>query len=137
MEFIAPIVLLDNGDTFYPSDLATHVSSTHATLNFTPITGAPEKLSLDNLDALNELGGDSGGESVYLTSTEPLVKIPKYLHGKKPDLKTLQTKDAVSAAVVVVDKGKGTMDAFYMYFYTFNQGPTVFGHELGDHLGDW
>ena len=39
--------------------------------------------------------------------------------------------------IIVVDKGNGIVDAFYMYFYSFNQGPSVYGHELGDHLGDW
>lgn len=113
--------------------MATHVASTHATLAFTKIDGAPDRLSLQNLNMLNDLGG----ESIYLTSNEELTKYPKYLHASEPDSATLQTKDAISCVVVVVDKGKGIMDAFYMYFYTFNQGPTVFGHELGDHLGDW
>jgi hypothetical protein len=85
------------------------------------------------LDTLNDLGG----EDVYLTSNEDLGKIPNYLHGQAPNKKTLQTEEAVSTVVIVVDKGDGIVDAFYMYFYTFNQGPTVYGHELGDHLGDW
>jgi hypothetical protein len=113
--------------------MAIHVLNTHGTLNFTPIEGAPDRLSLQNLHLLNDLGG----KEVYLTSNEDLFKMPEYLHAKAPDSKTLQTKDAVSCVVIVVDKGDGIMDAFYMYFYTFNQGPSVLGHELGDHLGDW
>ena len=113
--------------------MAIHVSNTHGALNFTPIEGAPDRLSLHNLHLLNDLGGDK----VYLTSNEELVSLPKYLHANKPDAKTLQTKDAISCVIIVVNKGNGIMDAFYMYFYTFNKGPTVLGYDIGDHLGDW
>lgn len=130
---LAPIVLLDSNDKFFPSDMGIHLSQTHAAINFTTVTGAPDQLSLQNLHLLNDLGG----ENIYLTSNEDVKSFPKYLNAKAPDPKTLQTKDAKSCAVIVVDKGNGVMHAFYMYFYTFNQGPTAMGHELGDHLGDW
>lgn len=120
----APLVILEKSDTFYPSDMETHVSNTHGTLNFTPIAGAPDRLSLENIHLLNNIA-DENATQVYLTSNDELIKFPKWLHGEKPDSKTLQTKDAKSCVVIVVDKGKGIMDAFYMYFYTFNQGPTV------------
>lgn len=126
-------MLLDEGDTFFPSDMAAHVANTHATVNFTAVKGAPDPLSLQHLDLLNELGG----EDVYLTSNEELTRYPKYLNAKAPDSKTLQTKDAVSCVIVVVDKGEGVVDVFYMYFYTFNKGLEILGHEVGDHLGDW
>ncbi|KAH8593002.1 hypothetical protein B0O99DRAFT_516521 [Bisporella sp. PMI_857] len=129
----APYVYLDREDAYLPSDMATHISSTHATLNFTPIEMAPERLSLQNLDSLNKLGGDQ----VYLTSTENVIKLPKYLRGTKPDPKTLQTKDAVSCVIIIVNKDSGIVDAFYMYFYSFNAGPTALGHIVGNHLGDW
>lgn len=124
---------LDKEDIYYPSDIATHVVNTHATINFTAVRGAPKPLSLDNLHLLNELGG----ESIYLTSIENVIKLPKFLGGKKPDTKTLQTKDAFSCVIICVDKGNGILDAFYMYFYTFNEGPIGFGHRVGNHLGDW
>ena len=100
-------------------------------MNFIPVD--VESLTLDNLDSLNE----KGGEEVYLSSNENLGTTPKYLHGQAPSKETLQTAKAVSTVVIVVDKGNGIVDAFYMYFYTFNQGPSVYGHEIGNHLGDW
>jgi hypothetical protein len=112
--------------------MAYHVSKTRPTFNFTSISQA-SPLTLDNLDSLNEFGG----KEVYLTSRSDVTKLPKYLHGQKPNAKTLQTEGAVSCVIIVVDKGNGIVDAFYMYFYSFNQGPSVYGHELGDHLGDW
>jgi hypothetical protein len=72
-----------------------------------------------------------------LTSNEDVTKLPEYLRGNLPDSKTLKTVDAKSCAVIIVDKGNDILDAYYMYFYTFNQGPSVAGYELGDHLGDW
>jgi len=74
---------------------------------------------------------------VSLSSKSDLGKSPKYLHGKRPHLKTLDMGKRKSSVVIVNDRGNGEVDAFYMYFYTFNQGPMVLGHELGDHLGDW
>lgn len=85
------------------------------------------------MDTLNDLGG----KDIYLTSNKSLEKTPKYLFGQAPSTKTLQTEKAISAVIIVVEKGNGVVDAFYMYFYTFNQGPSVYGFELGDHLGDW
>lgn len=126
-------MLLDKKESFYPSDLAAHISNMHAALNYTTITDAPNPLTLDNLDSLNNVAT----ENVYLTSTSKLIQMPQYLHGRVPNSKTLKTEDAVSCVVIMVEKGDSIVDVFYMYFYTFNQGPTVYGHELGDHLGDW
>jgi len=129
----APLVLLDKKEKYFPSDMELHVSSTHPTINFTDVKGAPEPLSLKNLNLLNGLGG----EKIFLTSKENVIQMPKFLVGQKPDTKTLQTKDAVSCVIITVDKGNGTTDAFYMYFYTFNEGPTALHHTVGNHLGDW
>ncbi|TVY89114.1 putative vacuolar protein sorting-associated protein [Lachnellula willkommii] len=129
----APLVFLDTGDEFYPSDMAAHVSNTHPTMNFTPVKDDPEGLTLDNLNTLNDLGGDS----IYLTSTTLLTKLPNYLHGQKPDKKTLQTENAVSCVIALANKEDGILDAFYIYFYTFNDGPTALGRKVGNHLGDW
>jgi hypothetical protein len=124
---------LDAHDKYFPSDLATHVQNTHPEINFKKIDAGSDPLGLENLDSLNKLGGSK----IYLTSDEDVTKLPKYLHGERPNSKTLKTTDAKSCAVILVDKGSGITDAFYMYFYTFNQGPNVSGNELGDHLGDW
>jgi len=113
--------------------MAIHVANTHPEINFTAINDVPDPLTLNNLDALNELGG----EKIFLTSTLSVVKIPNYLHGQAPNPKTLQTENAISCAIIVVEKEDDIVDAFYMYFYTLNAGPIVMGHEIGNHLGDW
>lgn len=130
------MVFLDKKDAFHPSDLAAHIAHTHPEVNFTRVRDVPEPLTLGNLDVLNSVNR-SAGEDIYLTSTEDVTQLPRFLRGRKPDAKTLRTEKAVSCAVVVVEKGDGVVDAFYMYFYTFNRGPSVYGHVIGDHLGDW
>lgn len=118
---------------FYPSDLHAHVSNTYAASNFTIISDAPNPLTLNNLNELNLVQA----KEVFLTSTASLLTLPSYLHGEAPDSRTLATENAISCVIIIVEKQNGIVDAFYMYFYTFNQGPTVLGYELGDHLGDW
>ena len=124
-------MLLEKDEKFFPSDLGLHLVNTHPAVNFTALDVPPQELIV--LDKLN----DRGGDDVYLTSNENLAKIPKYLHGQAPSKKNLQTEKAVGTVVIVVEKGDGIVDTFYMYFYSFNQGPTVYGYELGNHLGDW
>ena len=41
------------------------------------------------------------------------------------------------AVLVVVDKGKGVVDAFWFYFYSFNLGNSVLNVRFGNHVGDW
>lgn len=129
------MVYLDKSEHYYPSDIGKHIRKTHPTLHFASIESKdlPGRVTLENLDKLNELGG----EAVYLTSIKNLIDLPKFLKGKKPDSTTLQTHKAKTAAVMVVEKDGGITDAFYMYFYSFNAGPSALGHTAGNHLGDW
>lgn len=124
---------MDTHDEYFPSDLATHLKNTHPEVKFKAVEEASGPLTLENLDSLNK----KGGSDIYLTSNEDVTKFPNYLHGTRPDPKTLKTTDAKSCVVILVDKGSEIIDAFYMYFYTFNQGPVFADHELGHHLGDW
>jgi hypothetical protein len=54
-----------------------------------------------------------------------------------PDPVTYETVGARSYAIIVNDHGNGIVGVFYMYFYAFNPGETVFNQVLGDHVGDW
>lgn len=101
-------------------------------VNFAVVQGAPSPLTLDNLATLNGLGG----ATVYLTSVDDITKNPAWLQGVKPD-GAGKTNGAVSTAIIVNDHGSGNVDAFYMYFYAYNQGPPILGQEIGDHVGDW
>lgn len=129
----APLVFLDKDERYFPSDIATHIEKTTPFIGLKPLEPAP-KVSVDNLDSLNKFNTKEG--QVFLTSTEEVEKKPAYLLGVKPD-SSGKTVGATSCAVIVTDHGDGTVDAFYMHFYSFDKGNTVLGRELGDHVGDW
>ncbi|KAK0974599.1 Vacuolar protein sorting-associated protein 62 [Friedmanniomyces endolithicus] len=46
-------------------------------------------------------------------------------------------KSNAPAILVVVKKGNGTVDAFWFFFYSFNQGQKVLNIRFGNHVGDW
>lgn len=112
--------------------MAIHLEHTYPAVNFTQVKGGENATTMANLDSLNAFGG----ENVYLTSTETIFDMPSFLAGQAPNTNTLQTENAINCVVIVVDKGAGIIDAFYMYFYTFNDGPSALGHKVGNHLGD-
>ncbi|KAK5687722.1 Vacuolar protein sorting-associated protein 62 [Elasticomyces elasticus] len=56
---------------------------------------------------------------------------------KPPSRQHTFGKSNAPAILVVVDKGNGTIDAFWFFFYSFNQGQKVFNIRFGNHVGDW
>ncbi|KAI4144852.1 MAG: hypothetical protein L6R39_004015 [Caloplaca ligustica] len=128
----APKVWLQSQDPYLPSDIGAQLAHTRPEVNFNVVNGAPDPLTLDNLDSLNALGG----KNVYLTSVDDVTKNPEWLKGVRPDGNG-KTNGATSCAVIVNDHGSGNVDAYYFYFYAFDQGNTVFGQEIGNHVGDW
>ncbi|KZF20450.1 hypothetical protein L228DRAFT_233066 [Xylona heveae TC161] len=128
----APLVWLQSSEQYHPSDIGAQLVHTKPEVNFTIVKDLPNPLTLDNLNALNA----DGGKDVYLTSVDDITKAPAWLNGIVPDA-TGKTNGAVSSVIVVNDHGSGNVDAFYFYFYAYNQGDTVLGQELGDHVGDW
>ena len=127
----APIVWLNSREEYLPSDLAAQLQHTHVEKNGKPISGHASPLTLENLDTLND-----GDKDVYLCSNDDITKDPAWLKGVRPDSNG-KTNGAVSCCIVVNDKGADIVDAFYFYFYAYNQGQVIFGKELGDHVGDW
>ncbi|KAH7317671.1 hypothetical protein BKA65DRAFT_541703 [Rhexocercosporidium sp. MPI-PUGE-AT-0058] len=130
----APLVWLHEAEAFFPSDIYSQVTNTHPNVNSTTIEDPPSPLTLENLDILNAYGNN--GRHVYLTSNLDVTTMPVWLTGIVPD-STGETKEITSSAIIVNNRGSGEVDAFYMYFYAYNQGNTVFSQELGDHIGDW
>jgi hypothetical protein len=127
----APIVWLNSKEEYLPSDLAAQLTHTHPEANGGPIVDHASPLTLENVDTLNK----DGGKNVYLTANDDYTKNPPWLKGVLPDANG-KTNGAVSCCIIVNDKGAGIVDAFYFYFYAYNRGQTIFGKELGDHLGD-
>ena len=128
----APIVYLYDTDPYRPSDIGAQLANTQPEVNFTVVSGAPDPLTLDNLNSLNSLGGNN----TYLTSVDNVETNPSWLYGVAPD-RNGKTDGAISCAIIVNDHGNGLVDAFYMYFYAFNYGGDYLGNIVGDHVGDW
>ncbi len=128
------MVWLDTAEAYFPSDMHDHLANTSPNINYTTITDGPSPLTLHNLNALNSYGDH--GINVFLTSNVDVTTAPQWLDGVVPDSQR-KTNNAVSCAVIMNDHGSGSVDVFYMYFYAYNLGNTVFFRELGDHIGDW
>ena len=134
----APLCWLDTAEQYFPSDLNTHLADVSPYVNNTPIANAPTPLTLSNLDSLNAFGNN--GKDVYLTANNGGVAAqpqPAFFHGTRPDP---TTHSAPGAVIIVVPKANGVVDAFYFYFFSWDQGNFVLGQptlEFGDHTGDW
>jgi len=130
----APLVWLYSSDKYRPSDIGAQLANTIPETNFAPVANVPNPLTLDNLDALNGLGG----ASVYLSSKiDGSQNTQQWMYGVTPDSNG-ETDGAVSCAIIVNAHDDGvTTDVFYMYFYAYNLGPPVLDIAFDDHVGDW
>ncbi|KAI1610136.1 hypothetical protein EDD36DRAFT_445611, partial [Exophiala viscosa] len=128
-----------------PSDIPSHVQHTRAFKHCEPLADLPV-LDMDNLSALNEHGKD-----VFLTAVENVTTMPDWLFGETPDTKGA-LHNSTACAVVIVEKAKQIVDAFYFYFYSFDEGADITqvlpplnrilpdskpGDHFGNHVGDW
>ncbi|KAG6287834.1 hypothetical protein E4U46_003790, partial [Claviceps purpurea] len=114
----APLVWLHSLDPFRPSDLLTHVRHTTPAINQVLVPNLPS-LTLDNLALLNGLNG-----TVALTSKDDVTTLPSWLMGDVPD-ETGRTANATACVVILVDKGRDEVDAFYFYFYSYDRGANL------------
>ncbi|KAF2445806.1 hypothetical protein P171DRAFT_386640 [Karstenula rhodostoma CBS 690.94] len=131
----APIVHLFSSDAYRPASPAATLTNTHPQIARQDVSVPASPLTLNNLDQLNTVGAKDG-QDVYLASTADVTTHPAWLNGIQTDADG-GTGDEKTSAVIVVDKGNGVVDAFYMYFWAFNWGGVVLGNQLGDHVGDW
>ena len=155
----APLVHLFSGEQFWPCDIAEHLFHVTPELNYTPVQGRLQYSNLTNLDQLNSF---EHGRHVYLTSNDNVEDRPEWLGGEKnipdefdydggdddeDDAKIESLIDIrkrhgggrsnAPAVLVTIDKGKGIVDAFWFFFYSYNLGNKVFNIRWGNHVGDW
>ncbi|KAF2146347.1 uncharacterized protein K452DRAFT_283624 [Aplosporella prunicola CBS 121167] len=126
----APLSYLHHSEAYFPASIPAHLTHVQPETNYTPITSAPDPLTLDNLDQLSD--------AVYLTSKDDVTTDPAWLRGSKPDCAGATGEDP-TAAVVLVEKGTGILDAFYLYFYAYDWGGAYLSGAIqaGNHVGDW
>jgi hypothetical protein len=111
-------VYLHSDDEYFPTDIQSFLDHTTPRVNFNEVSGPSKPLTVNNV---NQLGND-----VYLTSNDDVTTKPEWIKGTKPDASG-KTNNAITATVIVNDKGNGNVDAFYMYFYAYNYGGEVLG----------
>lgn len=74
-----------------------------------------------------------------MTSNEGIQALPSWFNGVKPTADG-SIGNARGSAIITVAKPNNVLDAFYFFFYAYNQGDWVFNTpslEFGDHVGDW
>jgi hypothetical protein len=108
----APYSYLYSGESWFPSDITTHLEHVIPEVNYVAI-GAAGSVTLDTLDSYNS--------SVYLTSEDDIDDQPAWLTSDYgiPD------SDGYSAApgtIIAVEVNSTTTDVFYFYFYSYNWG---------------
>jgi hypothetical protein len=112
----APYTYLASDETYWPSDIATHLQHITPQINHTNVASSA---TLDGLSAL--------GSNVFLTSKDswtvtdaPKVDWMLSAYGKPASDGT----SAAPATIIAVNKPGGVVDAFYFYFYSFDLGTT-------------
>ncbi|KAI0081663.1 hypothetical protein K474DRAFT_1587496 [Panus rudis PR-1116 ss-1] len=126
LEF-APISHLWSQETWFPSDISTHLTHVSPQINFTDVAPA---VTFTNISAL--------GADVFLTSKDPIDASPQpawmVSTENKPDGKG---RSGAPATIILVEKDGGILDAFYFYFYSFDEGNGIYGLNFTSHVGDW
>ncbi|KAH3661615.1 hypothetical protein OGAPHI_006463 [Ogataea philodendri] len=134
----APMVYLYSEERYMPYNIEEFVTHFHAELeNGTRLDQFGDSLKITDLEALQQF--QSHENPVYFMSNEDFDTDPEWITGRKnrPNFYTGELKN-VPATLIVVDKGNGWVDAYWFYFYSFNEGPYVMGTgPFGDHVGDW
>ncbi|KAI8938641.1 hypothetical protein NX059_004511 [Plenodomus lindquistii] len=61
----------------------------------------------------------------------------RYAKRKLTGKKIVGGRSDAPVVLIVVPKGDGVVDAFWMFFYSYNLGNSVFNVRFGNHVGDW
>ena len=109
----APLSHLWSQEKWFPSDIAIHLLHTIPQINFVNISDSVTFHNIQNL-----------GSDVFLTSKDPVEDDPSWMHStsNKPDRFGFTR---APATIICVEKGSGIIDAFYLQFYSFDEGNTV------------
>ncbi|KIY63751.1 hypothetical protein CYLTODRAFT_438434 [Cylindrobasidium torrendii FP15055 ss-10] len=123
----APMAYLYSGEAHFPSDVAEHVAHTYPAIDFGSVGDSP------TLPTLNDISVDA-----FLTSlNDPTERPPASWLTSTANKPDQDGKSAAPATIILVKKEGGILDAFYMYFYSFNYGPSLLDVRFGHHVGDW
>lgn len=110
----APLSHLHSSEQYWPADVAVHLPKVVPEVNFKSIGGTPTMQSLSTLPNNAYLTAIES-ENVLTHDTEffeSTVGIP------------VDGLSAAPATIIAVEKPGGIVDAFYFYFFSWNQGNT-------------
>ncbi|KAI0482371.1 hypothetical protein GGR56DRAFT_183664 [Xylariaceae sp. FL0804] len=127
----APWTYLYSGETWFPSDIATHLNHTQPEVDFVAI-GPAGAATPDNLGSYNS--------SVYLTAAGWNISDSDYPDWITSDYGVPDNGTGYSAApgtIIAVEKNVSVTDVFYFHFYSFNYGGKTLDINFDDHVGDW
>jgi len=129
----APIVYLSEDEQYWPSRMDVHLEHVFPWENYTPLSGVPNPLTLENLNF-------TLSTSLYL-SAENIAQQPypdwyRSEYGK-PDSNGFSQSNVTLVAVNKTESIEpGVVDIFYFLFYSFNDGDNVGGQTYGNHISD-
>jgi len=125
LEF-APLSHLLSNESWFPSDIAVHLTHVVPQINF---TNTSTSVTFQTIGALPS--------DVFLTSKDPVEDQPSWMLSpeNKPDARGLSR--GAPATIICVEKPGDILDAFFFQFYSFNQGSTLLGLPMDHHVGDW
>lgn len=133
----APVVHLFSGEKFWPSDIEHHLRHVDPYVNYTDVSAENPAPDSSNLADLNKYG-----RRIFLQSQDNVENRPTWLTSeygipKGPSDRNATGHSDAPAYLVVVNKGKGIVDAFWFFFYSYNLGNKVLNVRFGNHVGDW
>jgi hypothetical protein len=141
----APVVHLWSEERYLPYSIEKYVQ--HFTLDAADGNNSVKGQRL-RIQDLQYFGANATGiegpsrpqqTDLFLTALDEFARDPEWIRGNHnlPEIESGRIRDA-PAVLICVDKDDGAIDAFWFYFYSYNEGPYVMGGgPYGNHLGDW
>ena len=108
----APLSYLHSAEQYWPSDVKFHLTKVIPEINFKQVGGTPTLQTLSTLPSNVSL--TATGEDILFHDTDYFTSVVG-----KP---TGSGVSAVPGTIIVVEKPGGIIDAFYFYFYSWNEG---------------
>ena len=111
----APLSHLHSSEQYWPSDVQFHLTKVVPEVDFKPVGGSPTLQTLSLL-ANNVALSAVASEDVLAHKTPFFTSV-----SGKPDA---SGASAAPGTIIAVQKPGGIVDAFYFYFYSWNEGNT-------------
>ena len=118
----APVSHLYSGESWWPGDVAEHVTHMIPEVDFDAVAPSVTLLNISSL-----------ASDVFLTSKDDVTTQPSWITNAvaTPDSTGLST---APATIVLVNKPGDILDAFFFYFYSFNHGGKASTYDRSDVL---